>query len=257
MLSLLRRGLPAVWCDRQVRKSRTAAGAALVVGALLINVGAASPRPDFTVDVNPVSFPVKRPLLLVADKLTGNYHEVFTITEAGAGSGTFAVTGYWDIGQLVHADGSVPYSAELSRLGVDYALYGLFSYAGTFVIDGTNGRFVVTEGSLTLSLDRGVNTGKTLPDVAPNPITLTKSPDDAVLATASLVSGAGHFRFGGLANGDFGLAFSPLTLTPVGTQYFVAPTPWDAGVLFKGHFNDFEASLIQRIDGSADAVLAP
>jgi hypothetical protein len=60
MLSVPRRRVPVVWCDRQVGRSRRTAGAALLVGAILINVGAASPIPDFTVDVDPVSllFPI-------------------------------------------------------------------------------------------------------------------------------------------------------------------------------------------------------
>ena len=121
--------------------------AVVVMSAITVRgIASAPPLPDFTVNLNPVSGRITDRTFLVADKLTGNYTEVFTIT----GSNTFAVQGYWDGGQLVHSDGTVPYTGRESRLGVDYSLYALFSYSGTYVQEGTGFQFqfAASAGSL-------------------------------------------------------------------------------------------------------------
>ncbi len=103
-----------------------ATGAAIVIaviGAMTVNpIAAVPPLPDFTVNLNPVSGRITRRTLLVADKLTGNYSEVLTVSPGN----TFAVAGYWDAGQLVYNDGTIPYTGRESRLGVDYGLYAVF-----------------------------------------------------------------------------------------------------------------------------------
>jgi hypothetical protein len=257
MLNPLRTYRPAGF--RAIRSNRLllAAGIALVVvlGAMTVRGNAAVPSlADFTVNLNPLSGRIGQRTLLVADKLTGNYSEVFTV----AGANTFLVTGYWDAGQLVHDDGTIPYNGRESRLGVDYSLYALFNYSGTFTTEGAGGsnfQFTVTAGSLTLYADRGADTIKILPSVASLPIALTGNDEDAILASATVLAGTGRFHLGALDAGDFGLMFNPVVLTPLGARYFVAPAPFYTQMQFKGQFNSFDPSGNQQITGSADAWL--
>lgn len=261
MLNPLRTHRPTGF--RAIRSNRLlpSAGIALVVvlGAMTISgIAAAPPLADFTVNLNPLSGRIGQRTLLVADKLTGNYSEVFTATPASALSGTFSVTGYWDAGQLVHDDGTVPYTGRDSRLGVDYSLYALFSYSGTYSAEGagaSNFQFTVVAGSLTLSADRGTDTIKTLPSVASLPIALTGNDEDVILASATVLAGAGRFDVGTPDAGDFALLFNPVVLTPLGARYFVAPAPFYTQLQFKGQFNSFDPSISQQVTGSADAWL--
>jgi len=219
------------------------------VGLMMGTASAAPVLPDFTVDLNPVSIPIVVPTLLVADKFTGNYNEVLTVT----GPGTFATEAYWDAGQLVHDDGTIPYAAGVSKIGVDYAIYALFSSTGTFAVNVGGGfDFLATSGSVTLYLDQSVNTGKTLPATAPGAITRALFGDDSILATSPLFTGEGHTG-SPLASGDFGLLFKPFTLTALGSSYFVSPVPFYMAAVLKGQFNSFVPAGTQLINGSADA----
>jgi hypothetical protein len=240
-------------CIPAASRRLTVAAAIVAAAVACLSATSAAPLPDFTVDLSPVSDHGKKSALLVGDKLSGNYNEVFTAT-----ANTFAVEGYWDAGQLVHDDGTIPYSAGVSKLGVDYAIYAIFSYQGTYITNATGGvDFVANGGSITLYLDPNVMTGKTLPDTAPNAIVLTKSADDIVLGSGTLIVGEGHFfPTGILARGDFALLFNALTLTPAGSQYFVAPAPFYANVRLDGHFNSLQNATSQQINGSADVAMA-
>jgi hypothetical protein len=202
-----------------------------------------------------VSGRVTAPRWLVADKLVGNYSQLFAVT----GPNVFEATGYWDGGQLVHDDGTIPYTAREARLGTDYSLYGLFSYTGTFTVNGSDVQLTATTGSIALYVDRRGNTGKILPPVASNPVAVSGTGDDSILATTTtLIFGEGRFRIGAAgASGDFGLMFDGLALRPAGRQFFVAPVPFHTKVQLKGHLNSFEASVSQEITGSADFLALP
>ena len=67
------------WPGTSLRPALQMIVAALLVGAMTVSVGTAPVLPDFTIDVDPVSLSVKKPRLLVADKLTGNYSQVLTV----------------------------------------------------------------------------------------------------------------------------------------------------------------------------------
>jgi len=241
---------------------------------------AAPVLPDFTLDLNPVSIPITTQTLLVADKFVGNYNEIFSVTSFNpmTGAGTFSTLAYWDMGQIVHDDGTIVYPAGVSKLGVDYAVYGLFSASGSFGPNGLGGTtFTANAGDIEVVLDQNINTTKTLPGAAagtPPPlvappnipagtplgfigaggVALAGTGDDTVLATAALSAGEGHTA-AGLANGDFGLVFNPFTLTGLGNQFFFAPKPFYLEVDLKGQFNSFVVAggLNQTINGSADA----
>jgi hypothetical protein len=265
MLNHVRRYRQSGLCGVRANKALMPAGVAVVIvviGALTVSGVAAGPPalPDFTVNLNPVSNRIMQRTLLVADKVTGNYSEVFSAVFLAAGSGTFSATGYWDAGQFVHSDGTVPYLAKDSNLGLDYSIYALFSYAGTFTFDGSDGfdgsngfEFVANSGSITLYVDRNTRTTKTLPNTATLPIALSENDDDSILASATLLAGNGHFRIpNALSSGNFGLAFNPVVLTSLGSRFFVNPSPFYTGMLFKGQFNSFDNSTNQQITGSAD-----
>lgn len=253
MMNLIRRrgqpGCSGVRTNNRWMRGGIAA-AVVVMGAMTVRgMASAPPLPDFTVNLNPVSGRITDPTFLVADKLTGNYSEVLSILSPT----TFKVEGYWDGGQLVHGDGTVPYTGRESRLGVDYSLYALFSYAGTYSSDGTGFQFAVTTGSFTLYADRRSDTGKILSTTTAPPIAVSGNEEDVILASATLLAGGGHFQPGNAFHaGDFGLAVSPV-LTALGSRYFVAPAPFYSVMLFKGQLNSLDASLSpQVITGSAD-----
>lgn len=235
----------------------------VVAGSLAIAFGsavAAPVLPDFTLNLTTVS--TSSNTALVADKFTGNYNEVFSVTSFNpiTSTGTFATTAYWDAGQIVHNDGATPYSAGVSRLGVDYALYALFSASGVFAPNALGGfTFSSTVGAFDLWLDQKVDTDpKTLPASAPGVIGLVNTIDDKKLASAPLTFGEGRSAVG-LANGDFGLKFNPFALTALGASYFVSPDPFYLEMVLKGQFNSFSptAGLNQSINGSADANFVP
>jgi hypothetical protein len=254
MLNVNRRNWQAGRRGVQLNGQLLATGAAIliaVIGAMTVNpIAAVPPLPDFTVNLNPVSGRIPQQRLLVADKLTGNYSEVLTVTSPN----TFAVAGYWDAGQLVYKDGTIPYTARESRLGLDYGLYAVFKYDGTFVLDGSGSvQFAVTSGSLTLYVDPRTDTSKTLPLTATPPIVLSDTDDDAILGSATVIFGAAHAQVSSLVDsGDFALAFNPVVLTTLGSRYFAAPVPFYTGMQFRGQFNSFDASNSQQINGSAD-----
>jgi hypothetical protein len=233
-------------------------GMAIALG--LARIASADPvLDDFTVDPSSTG---SSAAAFVADKITGNYHEILFVT----GPGTFATYAYFDAGQFVHDDGTIPWDAGDTRLGVDYNIYALFVSDGTFAPNGLGGfTFTGGTGRVELYLDkRTPTTGKTLPS-APydgttdiSDISRTGTGDDTLLATADLLNGQGHTA-SGLANGDFGLLFSPFSLTATGADFFVAPDPFYMSVILKGQFNSFDPTktTAQTINGSLDAFFAP
>jgi len=226
-----------------------AAGVMTAIGATSAN--AAPVLPDFTLNTTVFGGPNAA---LVADKFTGNYNEVLTIT----GPGTFSTVAYWDAGQIVHNDGTVPYAAGQTGLGVTYAIYALFTADGTFTPNGSGFDFAAGTGSISLWLDDNLDsTPKVLPGSAPGVIAIPNTGDDKLLASAALLTGSGHENATDpLASGDFGLLFQPFNLTALGSTYFIAPQPFYLQAVLKGQFNSFVPVGNQLINGSADAFFA-
>jgi PEP-CTERM motif len=223
----------------------------LAMGLSISTASAAEVLPDFTIDINALSTVINVPTLLVADKFTGNYNEVLTVTAPGQ----FATEAYWDAGQVVHDDGTIPYNAGTTKLGVDYAIYALFTSTGSFVPAGTGFDFTGATGTISIYLDQNLNTTKTLPATAPGAITRTLFADDMLLASSTLLAGSAHTG-DPLASGDYGLLFAPFNLTALGQQFFVAPVPFYSTIVLKGQFNSFVPAGTQLINGSADAFFA-
>jgi hypothetical protein len=250
---------------RRFSKGFTVAAALVAAGAMSSTASAAEVLPDFTIEPSALGY-VAPPL--VADKITGNYNEVLTITSGGPGGGTFSTLAYWDAGQFVANDGTQPYTAGDTGLGVGnatngdgYLVYGLFKSDGTFAPDGSGGfTFNGTTGSIELWADLDNNSKpKSLPATGAgglNTITVPNMGDDVLLATATLADGAGNTG-GTLASGDFGLLFNPFVLTATGSSFFTQPVPFYMEAVLKGQFNTFDPTVAnQTINGSADAFFA-
>jgi hypothetical protein len=239
------------------KKLVIAVGVVAALGAMSSSALAGPVLPDFTLNTTVFGGPNAA---LVGDKFTGNYNEVFTVT----GPGTFASDAYWDAGQIVHNDGTIPYTAGQSGLGYNYSLYSLFSSTGTFAANGSGGfDFTGVTGTIGLYVDQLSDTTKTLPGSSPGAIALTNTGDDALLASATLATGPCPTgpSCGNTANasaaGNFNLTFDPFLLTPLGSTYFTQPVPFYSTLILKGQFNSFAVSGSQQINGSADAFFAP
>jgi len=258
--------------------------AAGVVAAVGVMSGSANaqPLPDFTINQNTVSNcatfanPVL-PCSFVADKMVGNYNEVFTAT----GATTFSTVAYWDLGQFVSNDGTNPLITPFLNNGLNgpaplvpdgYRVYGLFSANGTFVPNGLGGfDFTGLTGGIDVFVDLAQDgSPKVLPTSAPGAVTVPGTAD-ALLASAALASSPCPFGLScgrttnTSASGDFNLTFQPFNLTGLGSSYFVQPVPFYMTVILKGQFNSFNptpagctpgltpVACSQTINGSADA----
>lgn len=195
--------------------------------------------------------------IFTADKLIGNYVEVFTVT----GANTFSVQASWDLSDFVANDGTD--SVDNTLLGLQsalvdgYDIYAVFSATGTFSGSAATGfdfDSLPGNGTVTLYLDENNDT-----DVSTaNP---TVGGDDTAIATATLFSGDGSSLPPIPCNpeldacGDFTLNFNPFNLTALGSQVFVYPDPFYLTVVLKGQFNSFDPTVSQttNINGTADA----
>ena len=236
----------------------------MATAGLMTGTASAAPvLPDFTVDQSGVSSCALIPgsCQFTADKMIGGYNEVFTVT----GANTFSTVAYWNLGNFYSNDGadlvSTPF-LNFPDVGAinGYAIYAVFEADGGFVANpgpGAGFTFAGTSGSVKLYLDPSVNSNpKTLPATAPGTIGIANSGDDQLLASADLLGGEGSTS-GGLANGDFALAFKPFELTALGSTFFVAPNPFYVSAVLKGQFNSFQPVGTQVINGSLDAFFSP
>ena len=189
-----------------------------------------------------------------ADRIVGGYAETFTVT----GLNTFTTDAYYEVGQFfINSEGSASEIIPgITREGVDYQLYAVFTSDGTFAPNADGGfDFIGTSGDLTVYADFDLNTGLTLPgDASTGDVTRSNTGDDQVIATATLVPiiSEGHTT-SDPDSGDFSLVFSPFELTLLGSQYFIGPVPFYMTLLLEGQFNSFVVEGTQSITGSADA----
>jgi len=241
-------------------KGFTVAAAVVAAGAMASTASAAEVLPDFTIAPTALGYVHGD---LVADKITGNYNEVLTITSGGPAGGTFSTLAYWDAGQFVFNDGQNPYTAGQTGLGQGsgYLIYARFSSDGNFTPNGSGGfSFEGTTGSIELYADLNEDSNpKVLPATGTGglaTIVVPNTGDDVLLATATLADGAGNTG-GALASGDFGLLFNPFVLTATGSSFFTQPVPFYMEAILKGQFNTFDPNATnQTINGSADAFFA-
>src|SRR5207253_10238765 len=134
-----------------------------------------------------------------ADKITGAYQEVFTLTSPT----TFATTAFASLTTFTANEGTPP------PVFVTNNLYALFTATGNVLGGGST--FQGTTGQVQLWRDNGPQTTFTLPASAPGSVTTANASTDTLLAsTSSFLFGEGHNFPGALtaANGDFSLNFT-------------------------------------------------
>lgn len=230
--------------------------AATLVGGSASAVAAAFP--DFRVDE--ASVLGAAPLMVTADKITGNYVEVYTPTSAS----TFDVSLKWQAGQYVANDGTTPTANQLgSATPNQYMMYALYQGSGTYSTDsGGVTTFVNTPGvgSLSLWIDPDSNTTFTAPATGSAPWTTGNATLDYRIATGVPSGGEGTLDpslstcgGGGINCGSFGTS-TTFALTSAGSAYFVEPIPFYSVSFQSGQLNNFDVTTTQNINGSLDVV---
>lgn len=242
--------------------------AAIAAAASFGAVGTASAAdfPDFQVTPG-VFAPGKA--AFTADKITGNYVEVITIT----GANTFDIALKWEAGQFVTNDGELPLTGLTTGLGNNYGLYAFFNGTGTFSQSGAVTTFTLASGDLDVYLDQYAGgVASTLVKPATGSTSWSQganSADDLLIAEGLAMSGTGTLdptlptcgpnpvnpTGNGINCGSFGQDTS-FALTPVGSTFFTQPFPFYNVSFESGQLNNFEVSGTQTINGSMDVVFA-
>jgi hypothetical protein len=161
-------------------------------------------------------------------------------------------------------------------LGNTYSIYALFSAGGTYTCTALQNQ----PGTCTFTADpllgsalqlwyddaSPMDTTLTLPTTSTQPgvINVTRggtTGNDVLLGTASLLSGQGIEILPlpctistGVTCGSFTLAFQQLSLTTLGSQFFVKPIPFFLTFDVSGQFNNAVPGATSTIGGSADIV---
>jgi hypothetical protein len=211
---------------------------------------------------------------VVADKIIGNYVEVFTVTAPGQ----FSVDIKFNASSFVGEDGTHDITAGQTGLGTEYQIYALFSAGGTFSCGGGGCSFNVNPAlgsALEVWEDDSNNfsdTSLTMPATSSNPGSIdvirgNNTGNDHLLATSTVHSGVGTQPpppctiKQGTTCGSFTVVFNPFKLTGTpgtpgldGTSFFVSPDPFHITLDLSGQFNSFDATGTQTVNGSADAV---
>lgn len=194
---------------------------------------------------------------VTADKITGGYTEIFTVTSPT----TFATSAYATLNSFYQNEGTV-FVPNFS--GATYGLYATFVATGNIVDNGST--FEGTSGTINLYLDKYVGGPTTLSLPGTGGSQIGRGPnagDDQLLAsTSSFQFGSGH-NFPGAtqaANGDFSLTFTDFLLTPEGESYFIAPVPFYLQFTIDGNFGSFPLPSLNgssTITGAANVTFVP
>lgn len=255
---------------------KTALAAAAVVAALGVSSTSALAVvfPDFQVtEGNAASTGIATfPNTFTADKITGNYSEVFT---PGPGN-TFTVSLLWNAGQFVANDGTTPVTTQLNGttlggLTNGYGLYALYQSSGTFSTVGGVTTFTNTAGtgSLQIWIDQNQNTTFTAPATGAGAFGRANTADDPLIATGTPAGGTGTLNpflptcgpstvnptGSGINCGSFGTS-TTISLTAAGSTYFTLPIPFYNFSFQSGQLNNFDPTIQNTINGSLDVVFA-
>ena len=239
---------------------KTILGAALMgVIGLIVPAANAAIFNDFQVTESSVPGAVVN--TFTADKITGNYVEVFTVT----GANTFSVSLLWQAGQFVGNDGATPVGSQLGSITPNqYGLYALYQGSGTFITVGNITTFTTTAGvgSLSVFIDPNSDTTFTAPANGTQAWGTGNTGDpDYLIATGTPQDGQGTLNPDlptcdpGINCGSFGTS-STFNLTNDGSNYFTLPIPFYNFSFQSGQLNNFEVSGTQTINGSLDVVFA-
>jgi hypothetical protein len=204
----------------------------------------------------------------VADQLSGQYDEVFSVTSfnPGTGAGTFATEAIFNAGNWFFNGNTIAGGTQLGGFGAGgYNLYAKFHASGSFQSTGP-GAFTFSGGSAYIELwsDANRDTDYDVKSAAAGNIanlTLVSPAasltDDRLLGTAGLlVVGEGNATTG-VANGNFELIFGDFNLAaPDGENYFIAPRPFYVVLDLNGNFQSFDPTTqtdFRLLNNSANA----
>jgi len=166
-----------------------------------------------------------------ADALNGRYAERLVVTAGPApGVFNFQSTVFVTWGLLARNNGADSYQAIQSLLGSQYGMYSIVRASGTLV----GGQFNATNASIELWADQFSQVGAGLTertgwDALLNP-TLSGAADDRLLLSGSFLDGFGSAT----SPGRFTFRFDAVTLSDLGSNYFIAPRPFHLNVLSDG-----------------------
>lgn len=207
----------------------------------------------------------------VADQLSGQYDEIFSVTGfTSATTGTFVTEAIFNAGNWFYQGGNIAGGTQVGAFGATgYDLYAKFQASGTFAVVGTTLTFQGATAKIELWSDADRNTAYNIKAAAIgdlNNLTLSSGAasitDDRLLGSADLLkAGDGNATIAGLANGNFELIFDNFALTnPDGENYFIQPRPFHLMLDLNGNFQSFDpltVSDIELTDNSANAFFIP
>ena len=193
-------------------------------------------------------------------EISGSYSESLTIVPNSSTTGTFTTQAWMAFSTFNLApDPNAIVNGGMTGLNIGvtgYGLYELFQSSGTYTVSsGGFATFTATSGAAQLVEDTLDNDSFTSSSVVVN------SPADNVLATATLLSGGGT-QHACIATdcGDFGLTFFSVTLTALGSSYFVTPLPFYTSADMNGVFNQFTVPSTEQtltVTGSGGLSFTP
>jgi len=167
-----------------------------------------------------------------ADALNGRYAERLVVTAGLGGVLNFQSTVFVTWGLLARNNGGNPYISAQSLLGSQYNMYSVVRASGTLAL----GQFNATNASIELWADQFSVPGADITAQTPaawdallNPI-LSGAGDDQLLLSGSFLDGFGSAT----SPGRFTFMFDAITLTGLGSNYFIAPRPFHLNVLSDG-----------------------
>ena len=206
----------------------------------------------------------------VADQLSGQYDEIFSVTGFNpvTGQGTFVTEAIFTAGNWFRNSNPIAGGTQLNAFGAaGYGLYAKFQATGSFSVSGTTLSFNGATAALELWSDANSDTNYDIAGSATGNISnlvlasgAASITDDRRLGSTSVLSiGGGNGSTTGVANGNFELIFSQFNLDADGLNYFTAPRPFYLILDLNGNFQNFDptsATNIQILASSANAFFA-
>lgn len=242
--------------------------AALTTAALASVSGAAfAVGTGLPFKVNEVGVPgIVIPVSKTADSFDFSYRAKITQQNDGSGLGglldgdAFAESGFLEVSSFKNGGSTVglALNGSVPAFG-SYGMYGIFTLTGGATVAGGGITANFTGGSLSLFIDPDQDTTKTLGANGNSATILGGNGEDMLIGSANITSGGNAHLFAGLANGDFEIVFSNWALSPFGSTYFSAPSPFHMRVNFNGNTTtvappgSVTAPFTSTADGSGNA----
>jgi|JI102314A1RNA_FD_contig_31_9229584_length_870_multi_22_in_0_out_0_1 hypothetical protein len=201
----------------------------------------------------------------VVDSFDFSYRAKITQANDGSGIGgvldgdAFSESGYLEVSSFKNGGSTAGLSLNGNNLLGGYGIYGIFTLTGGATFNGQGITANFTGGSLALYIDPDRDTTKTLGANGNSATILGGNGEDMLIGSAGITSGGNAHLFAGLANGDFEIVFSDWALSPFGSTYFSAPSPFHMRVNFDGNTTTVTppgsvvAPFTSTADGSGNA----